>query len=231
MITKLPQWVWFWTWILAFVAGIINVVGFSSFEHQAISHLTGTTSLLGSAISNRDGKLVIHLTCVIGSFVLGAVLSGAIIKDSTLRLGRRYGIVLLIESTLLIVAVQALSRNSAIGIYLAGGACGLQNAMASTYSGTVIRTSHVSGMFTDLGIFLGHTLRGVSIEKRRLHLSLIVISAFLTGGVLGGFLFQSMSYKTLYLPAFVTGLLALVYAVYHLCDQSLFTKHSIKNTD
>lgn len=34
MISKLPRWVWTGTWVLAFVAGIINVVGFLGFEHQ-----------------------------------------------------------------------------------------------------------------------------------------------------------------------------------------------------
>lgn len=219
MITQLPQWVWGWTWVLAFVAGIINVVGFMGFEHQAVTHLTGTTSLLGAAISNANTGLGLHLIFVIGSFMFGAALSGAIIKDGVLKLGRRYGLVLLIESMALVLAVPLLSRGSAIGTYLAGAACGLQNAMASTYSGTVIRTSHVTGMFTDLGIFIGHALRGVPIEKRRLHLSLIVISGFLTGGILGSLLFRSMGYPTLYIAAFITSSLAFIYAVYRLSDK------------
>ena len=42
--------------------------------------------------------------------------------------------------------------------------------MVSTYSGAVVRTTHLSGMFTDLGIFLGHFLRGLPVDMRRLRL-------------------------------------------------------------
>lgn len=48
--------------------------------------------------------------------------------------------------------------NLGTGVCRGHGPYGLQNAMMSTYSGAVIRTTHVSGMFTDLGIFLGHFL-------------------------------------------------------------------------
>lgn len=90
MITKLPRWVWAGGWALAFVAGIVNVVGLLGFGHQAITHLTGTTSLLGAAVAALDGAAVAHFAAVMGSFVAGAVLSGFIIRDSTLKLGRRY---------------------------------------------------------------------------------------------------------------------------------------------
>lgn len=101
MITKLPKWVWFGAWALAFIAGMINVVGLLGFEHQAVTHLTGTTSLLASALVSFDGKAVFRLSVVIGSFVLGTIVSGFVIQDSALRLGRRYGIALLMESMLL----------------------------------------------------------------------------------------------------------------------------------
>ncbi len=89
------------------------------------------------------------------------MLSGFLIQDSTLQLGRRYGVALLLESLLLCAAVPLLYRDNSFGIYSASCACGLQNAMVSTYSGAVVRTTHLSGMFTDLGIFLGHAIRGL----------------------------------------------------------------------
>lgn len=214
MITRLPRWVWIWAWVLAFMAGVINVVGYLSFEHQAVTHLTGTTSLLSAAIAQADPTLSVHLLLVIGSFVFGAALSGAIIGDSVLRLGRRYGVVLLLESLALIAAVQFLEQGSAVGTYLAGAACGLQNAMATTYSGTVIRTSHVTGMFTDLGIAVGQLLRGTAVEHRRLSMCLVVISAFLVGGIAGGLAFAAFGYATLNLPATMALLLALGYGAY-----------------
>jgi uncharacterized membrane protein YoaK (UPF0700 family) len=216
MISKLPRWVWAGTWAMAFVAGIVNVVGLLGFGHQTITHLTGTTTLLGAALAELDGGAALHLAVLIGAFVSGTVLSGFIIQDSTLRLGRRYGVALFLESLLLCAAVPLLYRGSVLGIYSAACACGLQNAMVSTYSGAVVRTTHVSGMFTDLGIFLGHFLRGLPVDQRRLRLCVLVITGFLGGGFAGAVAFRHLSYGTLFIPGGLTAAAALGYAFWHL---------------
>ncbi|MET1160966.1 MAG: YoaK family protein [Pseudoxanthomonas sp.] len=211
---QLPRWVWVGAGSLAFVAGIVNVVGYLGFEHQAITHLTGTTSLLGAALVQGDSRAVGGLLGVILAFVAGAMTSGLIIQDSTLQLGRRYGVVLSIEALLLILAVPLFEHRMIAGALLAAAACGLQNAMASTYSGSLIRTSHVTGLFTDLGIAVGHALRGMPVAKRRLALCSLVICAFLAGGIAGAWLYSFFGYRTLYFPAALTGSVGLAYALY-----------------
>lgn len=214
MISKLPRWVWTGAWLLAFVAGMINVVGLLGFEHQAITHLTGNTSLLADAVARLDASSTVHFGLVLGAFVAGCMVSGAIIQDSTLKLGRRYGIALLLASALLFVAVPLLERESAYGIYAAAGACGLQNAMISTYSGAAVRTTHLSGMFTDLGIFLGHALRGTPVDGRRLRLSALVISGFFCGGIAGAASFRLVGHVALLIPATLTAAAAAAYGLY-----------------
>jgi uncharacterized membrane protein YoaK (UPF0700 family) len=220
MINQLPRWVWTGAWALACMAGIVNVVGLLGFEHQAITHLTGTTSLLGAAVGNGDSRAILHFFAVIMSFVTGTALSGFLIQDSALQLGRRYGVALFLESILLALAVPLLDRHNPLGLYGAACACGLQNAMATTYSGSVVRTTHVSGMFTDLGIFIGHTLRGLAVDRRRLRLCLIIISGFLCGGIVGTLAFHHLGYATLYIPATFTGLAAIGYTIYQLRPRS-----------
>ena len=215
MITKLPSWIWIGAWLLAFVAGIVNVVGLLGFQHQAITHLTGNTSLLAEALARLDLRATLHFLSLIGAFVAGTALSGFIIQDSTLQLGRRYGVALLLESILLFISVPLLSRNNILGMYTAACACGLQNAMVSTYSGAVIRTTHLSGMFTDLGIYIGHALRGIPVDSKRLRLCVIVISGFLFGGIAGTLVFDALSYAALFLPAVLTAAIAIVYGIYH----------------
>ena len=214
MISKFPRWVWAGAWALAFVAGIVNVVGLLGFEHQAVTHLTGTTSMLAAALASLDVTAALHFAAIIGSFVAGTVLSGFLIQDSTLQLGRRYGVALLLESILLCVAVPFLKRNNMLGIYSASCACGLQNAMVSTYSGAVVRTTHLSGMFTDLGIFLGHSLRGLPVDPRRLRLCFLIISGFLLGGIAGAVAFHRLSYSALFIPAALAAITAVTYAIY-----------------
>ena len=68
---------------------------------------------------------------------------------------------------------------------VAAFACGLQNAMASTYYGLIIRTTHVTGIVTDIGVIIGQRLRGHAIEPWRLGLLVIMLIGFFAGGVLG----------------------------------------------
>ena len=216
MISKLPRWVWTGAWVLAFIAGIVNVVGLLGFEHQAITHLTGNTSLLAEALARADISASLHLAVLIGAFVAGTIISGFLIQDSTLQLGRRYGVALLLVSLLLFVSIPLFQIDSAYGMYTAACASGLQNAMVSTYSGAVVRTTHVSGMFTDLGIFLGHALRGLPVDTRRLRLCFLVISGFLCGGVAGTFAFQAFAYSALLVPAILTATIAITYGAYRI---------------
>jgi uncharacterized membrane protein YoaK (UPF0700 family) len=210
----LPRWVWIGAVALACVAGMVNVIGYLGFEHQAVSHLTGTTSLLGAALASGDLRALMHLSGVVVAFGIGAMLSGLIIQDQVLKLGRRYGVVLALEAVLLAAAVPLFKQEQIWGALLAAMACGLQNAMVTTYSGAAVRTTHLSGMFTDLGIGLGHLLRGMPLQVRRLGLSALIIAGFLGGGVLGAWLFRYFQYDALLAPALLTGLTGVGYVVY-----------------
>ena len=210
----LPRWVWIGAVALAGIAGMVNAVGFLGFERMAVSHLTGTTTQLGTALADGDWRGVRHLWAVLIAFSLGAMLSGLIIQDGTLRLGRRYGVALALESLLLVAAIPLFSRQQLNGALLAAMACGLQNAMVTPYSGAVVRTTHLSGMFTDLGIGLGHLLRGLPLPMRRLTLSGLIIGGFLCGGVVGTWGFRAFGYHALALPAALTGATGIGYVVH-----------------
>ena len=214
MISKLPRWAWFGSAALAFIAGSINAIGFLGFQHQGVTHLTGNTTLLGIAVSTGDAANALRLAAIVGSFLAGCIFSGFLIQDSTLKLGRRYGIALIIESLLLCAAVPFLRRHSSIGDYLASCACGLQNGMVSTYSGAVLRTSHVSGIITDLGIYFGQTLRGLNVDRRRMQLCLLLLGAFFGGSMGGALGYAYFSYETLYFPAALTGCVGIAYSLY-----------------
>lgn len=214
MAERLAGWVWVGAALLALVAGIVNVVGFLGFQQQAITHLTGNTSLLGAALVAGDGRATLALLAMIAAFVGGSVIGGLLIQDSTLRLGRRYGVALSVESLLLLAAVPLFRQQHLGGPVLAAAAIGLQNAMATTYSGALVRTSHVSGMFTDLGLMLGHALRGLPVAHRRLSLCVVIIAFFFAGGVGGAMLFASLGYDALFVPAALTGVAGAGYVGY-----------------
>lgn len=214
MIRRLPRWAWFGGGLLALIAGCINAVGYMCFRHQPITHLTGTSTELGISLAGGDFTEALHWGLTIVSFVVGAMVSGFIVKQETLQLGRRYGVVLMLESVLLFAATPLIHDAKDLGLYLASAACGLQNAMVSTYSGTTLRTTHLSGIFTDLGIYLGQRLRGLDVDILRIHVCLLVAAHFILGATLGAWGFAHIQEHVLLIPAMLTGLVGLGYAAY-----------------
>jgi uncharacterized membrane protein YoaK (UPF0700 family) len=110
--------------------------------------------------------------------------------------------------------VPLLVSGHASGLWLAAAACGLQNAMAATYSGAVVRTTHVSGLYTDLGMLLGQWFGGVKVDARRVRLYVTLVVGFFTGGVADALIFPRVGQYSLLLPAVLTGLAGVTYAIY-----------------
>ena len=215
MISKLPRWVEVGGFCIACIAGATNAVGLLGFEHQAVSHLTGTSTLLGVSLAELRLGASVHMLGIICSFVLGAVASGFIVGNVALQLGRHYSFALLLESLLLLGALAALTHNSTFGHYLASAACGLQNGMVSTYSGAVVRTTHVTGLFTDLGTMMGAALRGHPLNMRQAILYLLLIAGFVLGGIIAAILFERVQIYALLFPASGAAALAATYWIYH----------------
>lgn len=214
MIRRLPRWVWFGGTVLALLAGMVNAVGYLSFDHQAITHMTGTTTLVGISAQSGDAAHLLRYGGALLAFLAGAAISGSIIRESTLQLGQRYGAALLIESGLLLASVPLIHDHANAGLWIAACACGLQNAMASTFSGAVVRTTHMTGIVTDLGILLGHRLRGLAVDGRRVGLYLLLFGGFLGGGFLGALAFGYWRERTLLVPAALAALTGLGYIAY-----------------
>lgn len=213
MFKKLPKWVEIGGFCLTAIAGAVNAIGLLGFKHQAVSHLTGISTLLGLSLVNLDMPESLHLFFILVSFTLGATLSGVIINNAVLSLGHNYSAALLLEGLLLFLTIVLLESNSNTGHFLASAACGLQNGMVSTYSGAAIRTTHVSGIFTDLGTMLGARLRGHALDYRRAMLYLILISGFIIGGSIGAYGYLHWGVLALMIPGAAAVSLAVINSV------------------
>lgn len=214
MINRLPRWVEVGGFALALIAGFVNAIALLDFNHQGVSHLSGSSSQLGVELGQGNWTMAMHLLMIVLSFVLGSAISGFVVGNESLKLGRRYGAALLMEAASLFLAMYLLEAGNLIGHYFASVACGLQNAMTSTYSGAVVRTTHVTGMFTDLGIMLGMKARGKPADRRRVMLYLILIAGFIGGGIFGAISYLRWHYQAIWWPVGLTLLLATIYLDY-----------------
>ena len=214
MISQLPKWIEFGACILALIAGYVNAIGLLGFEHQSVSHLSGTATLLGTETLNHSFNKIFNLLGILVSFLGGASIAGFLLHGSTLKLGRHYHTALLIESSFLFGAALLLNSGYFGGHFLASAACGLQNALATTYSGAIIRTTHVTGIFTDLGIMLGAFFRGETLDQRKAKLFIFIIFGFILGGMVGAVFFIKYQFMALFIPAFACILISAVYRFY-----------------
>lgn len=215
MISKLPKWIEYGAFVLAFVAGCINAIGLLGFEHQAVSHVSGTATLFGSSMLAGSFDDMLHLAGVLFSFFVGAGLSGYLLHGTQLKLSRRYDTALVAESLLIFTSFYLLSEGSFYGHFTASLACGMQNALATTYSGAIVRTTHLTGIFTDLGIMFGSVMRGKAFDKRKAILFGLIIIGFVTGGASGAYLFMLLQFHALLVPAVICLALAVLYRVHY----------------
>lgn len=214
-----PAWVYLGGLALAITAGVINAVGFLGVHHQALSHMSGTVTVLGMEFGRGNYDVAAHALAILAAFFLGCLVSGALISQGRLRLGRRYGVALSLESTALLLAVYFLRRGANAGDYLAAMACGLQNAMVSSYSGSTMRTTHMTGMVTDLGIACGHFLRGATVDWFRFRLYGVLLLGFFAGGLIGALGYGRYGYDTLLFPAILSGVTGVGYTAYKHYDR------------
>jgi uncharacterized membrane protein YoaK (UPF0700 family) len=135
------------------------------------------------------------------------------LRSGELNLSHNYSSLLSLEALLLLTSIYFLSNDSLNGHYLASAAYGLQNALATTLSGAVIRTTHVTGIFTDFGIMLGAKSHGEEFDKKKASLLLIIIG-FTLGGTFGAYFFSVLKFNTLLIPAGICLLLAFSYSLY-----------------
>lgn len=216
--------------ILAFQAGWLNMGGFMAC-HSFVSHVTGYFTLFGlEAWRSSDFKFMSGMVLVPAFFLAGAALSGLLVDVRVqLRLSPRYWVVFgVLFAWLLFVVVGGFngffgrfgeplesSRDYTLLACLCL-ICGLQNGTVSLVSRSVVRTTHLTGITTDLGIGLVRSLFGVGGEGRANLMRVGVISFFVVGGVLAAGVFSTWGFRGFLVPCAISGGLFFVCAWYQL---------------
>lgn len=145
--------------LLSLTAGFLNAVTLVGYYGVFVTHITGILIKVSINLFALDWIKIMENFALILSFFMGSLLSGLTIGHSKFRIGRKYAAVLIIEAASLGLASLMLINDINSSIYIVSFACGLQNAIATTYSSAIIRTAAVIGIYTDIGVVFGHYLR------------------------------------------------------------------------
>ncbi|HJF28973.1 DUF1275 domain-containing protein [Acinetobacter bohemicus] len=213
---RLPVWVQLGAFLLALNAGMINVLGLLTVLNQSVSHMTGNVSMLTMALLEWQPEMMLYLVLIILCYVMGSMYSGLILGNSHFRLGRLYGYPLSLVAFFIFLCWLLLPYFPRYALLWACVAMGLQNAMVSHYKGTIIRTTHLSGVLTDLGLALGYRLRRLEVESRRVILHGLIFLGFLIGGILASWTYPYLKLNAFLIPTALSFLLSLSYWIIYL---------------
>lgn len=197
--------------ILAFVAGAINAGGFLAVQ-QYTSHMTGIVSAMSDHIALGAYDVALTGIGALFSFLIGAACSAVMVNYARRHdMHSEYALPLLVEAGLLLCFGLLGAKLSVIhGIFvsvtvmLLSFIMGLQNALITKLSNAEIRTTHITGIVTDIGIEIGKLLYWncthpnnppkVTANRPRLRVLILLVGFFFIGGLTGALGFKHVGY-------------------------------------
>ncbi|VWB20297.1 YoaK family protein [Burkholderia metallica] len=213
---------------LAFVAGATNAGGFLAVK-QYTSHMTGIVSAIADQTALGDVRFALAGISSLGSFLIGAGCSAVLVNWGRRRgLQSQFVLPLLVEAALLLLFGLLGSHLALwetffvpVTVTLLCFIMGLQNATITKLSGAEIRTTHMTGIVTDLGIELGKLFywnrsasgvdaHAVIANRAKLRIHATMLGAFFIGGLAGAIGFKRAGYVSTVPLAAMLVMLAIV---------------------
>lgn len=207
--------------LLSFVAGLVNITGVLEL-HTLTTNVTGHFAYFAEEFMKKDYATAVTFLLFTLCFLLGAFTSNCIVEWVLQRNPRLAHVVPIALEIFILTSIGLFfSSNS---IYLIEGkleaflllfAMGIQNSLVTKVSQSTVRTTHLTGLFTDLGIELSLLFFYKKPEQQKklktnIYLRLSIISFFFIGCVLGGFAYTFIGIKILFIASAV-----LVVALFH----------------
>ena len=205
---------WF---LLSFLAGNVNAGGYLA-AHRFVTHVTGFATLFGIDAARGRWDGAIGIASIPIYFLLGVIIS-AYLVDRRVHQDKRpkYALVMSLVGLCLVGAALGgyfhffgnfgsdprLKRDYLL-LALLCGASGLQNAAISSSSGATVRTTHLTGLTTDLGTGLVRAFSNPKLyqsEIRATRLRLGTIAAFCSGSAVGAYFYLKLQYLGFLIPA------------------------------
>ena len=195
--------------LLGLTAGFVNAAGFLAFA-VLTTNVTGHAALFAERLAMQDWKTARVVALWMFLFLAGAFISSLIVSWVGKNQRYSYVIPILIEALILLSVASAGYKynHSLVDKELYAGsllfAMGLQNALVSMVSGSVVRTTHLTGTFTDLGIELAQVIQKNRDDraalKIRIKLRAAIILFFMCGALAGAYLFRFIGFNAFFVP-------------------------------
>ncbi|KAL7449998.1 hypothetical protein ACHAWC_001991 [Mediolabrus comicus] len=188
---------------MAFSAGYANGVCLSGFLNvdpegsvkQSVAGVTGLYTNSAIFIGEREFHQASFMFGTIFSVMGGAFLSALLNPyPIAFEISPRYGLTFLMASFFMTLGAIEVLHNDRREFYFTAIANGIQNGVSSMYSANLLRTSHLTGTTTDIGLFLGMALRGNRTNNWKLYILIGLAVSFWLGSI-SGFLASQVKYE------------------------------------
>lgn len=199
--------------VLAFVAGAVNAGGFLA-VHRYTSHMTGIVSGIADDVVLGQFALAMAGLSSLLAFIGGAACTALLTNWARRRaLHGEFALPLMLEAALLLVfGVLGAHLDLLVDVFVPSTVLllcflmGLQNAVITKISQAEIRTTHMTGIVTDLGIELGRLLywnrtkagndrHRVVANRDKLRIHAAILGLFFVGGVAGAWAFKHVGFS------------------------------------
>ena len=196
--------------LLSFVAGVVNVAGFISVQ-RLTTNVTGHFAFFVEEVFKLQfSNSIIYLLYIL-FFFFGSFISSLFVEIMTRRNEQyMYAIPVLMEIIILCTVAVAgptlILYNPNLIVCILLFAMGLQNSLVTRISNAIVRTTHLTGLFTDLGIELSQLFFYKEPRRRSklistIRLRLRIIAYFFLGGLMGGVFYPYLGLYVLLAPA------------------------------
>ena len=196
--------------LLSFVAGIVNVAGFLAVE-RLTTNVTGHFAFFTDEVFKLNFLQAFIYFLYIFFFLAGSFFS-SFLTEAIIRKNADYVFIvpIFIEAAiLLLIAFYSkclILHNPDVIAFSLLFAMGLQNSLVTKISNSIVRTTHLTGLFTDLGIDLSQLFFYKTIEQKKklsfsIKLRLTIISFFFFGGIVSGVFYSNIKMYVLVIAA------------------------------
>ena len=200
--------------LLSFVAGLVNITGVLALK-TLTTNVTGHFAFFAEEIMRHDYATAFTFLLFTIFFLLGSFLSSFLQELISIKNPNQSHILPITLEIIILIAVGFFGTSG--GIYTLYGkltafllllSMGIQNSLVTNISRSTVRTTHLTGLFTDLGIELSQLLfykkpEEVKKLKTSIFLRLSIIFFFFLGCFSGGIIYQILEMKTLFVAAAV----------------------------